>query len=187
MLAAEVALTAFSRIYLGVHMPQDILVGACVGIPVMWLTLKLMNWLAAHPEKDLTVMWIGIALAAAVAVYAALKSYPADFDAQGKLLVDGAKMANDTFKGVGWCSAFFIGWVLERRFVGFSTDIPMKLRITRLAEGLLGYYIVSLILLPLIKNLIPGPAGTIASCFLQMFYIVFLFPVLMNRWSRSLS
>ena len=74
MLAAEVALTAFSRIYLGVHMPQDILVGACVGIPVMWLTLKLMNWLAAHPEKDLTVMWIGIALAAAVAVYAALKS-----------------------------------------------------------------------------------------------------------------
>ena len=171
-----VALIAFSRLFLGVHTPQDVLVGAAIGIPVMWLTYQLMEWIDAHPEKDWMVVLIGIALAAAVAVYAAFKPYPADYDAEGKLLVDGAKMANDTFKGVGWCIAFLVGWILERRYVGFSTDVSMPEKLTRAAVGLITYYAVSLILVPMVKSWIPGPASTIGSCFLQMFYISFLFP-----------
>ena len=176
VLGITVVLVAFSRIYLGVHSPQDILVGAAAGILVMWLTAKLMQWVAARPEKDIIVLCIGIGLAIAVAIYAAVKPYPADYDAEGRLLVDGVKMANDTFKGVGWCSAFLIGWVLERRFVGFSTDVPVITRVSRTAEGLLGYYIVSLIFVPLIKNGIPGPVGTVSSCFVQILYVSFIFP-----------
>ena len=128
------------------------------------------------PEKDLTVLLIGVGIAVVVAVFAAVKSYPEDYDAAGKLLVDGAKMANDTYKGVGWSLGFLSGWVLERRRIHFSTDVPMKTRMTRLVTGLLGHYAVSLILVPLLKSWIPGAAGTIVSCFLQMFYVVFLFP-----------
>jgi undecaprenyl-diphosphatase len=175
-LGAMVALVAFSRIYLGVHTPQDILVGAVCGTLVMWLTLKLMQWVKAHPEKDLLILFIGIALAICVAVYAGVKPYPELLDAEGKLVVDGHKMANDTFKGVGWCSAFLIGWILERRFVSFSTDIPMVKRVSRVTVGLLFYYIISLILLPLVKDWVPGAAGTITSCFIQMFYVSFVFP-----------
>ena len=137
---------------------------------------RLMRWVEAHPEKDWLVVCIGLGLAAAVAVYAAVKPYPADYDAAGKLIVDGAKMANDTFKGVGWSAAFLIGWILERRFVGFATDIPLARKLTRAAGGLLGYYAFSLILVPLVKSWIPGPAGTIVSCFIQMFFVSFLFP-----------
>ena len=96
-----VFLIPFSRIYLGVHTPQDILVGVIAGLTVMTLTLSLLKWLKEHPEKDMMVMFIGIAVAAAVALFAAFKSYPMDYDAAGNLLVDGHKMANDTFKGVG--------------------------------------------------------------------------------------
>ena len=186
-LGAVVALVAFSRIYLGVHMPQDILVGAGAGILVMWLTAKLMQWVAVHPERDIAVIGIGIALAATVAVYAALKPYPADYDAEGKLLVDGARMANDTFKGVGWCAAFLAGWVLERRYIGFSTEVDALTRVTRLVIGLLGYYVVSLILVPMIKGWIPGAAGTITSCFFQMFYISFIFPWCMKKLEKPVS
>ncbi len=112
-----------------------------------------------------------------VAVFAAFKSYPVDYDEAGKLLVDGAKMANDTYKGVGWCIGFLAGWVLEKRYIGFTTDIPMVKRVTRLTTGLLLYYVVSLILLPLLKGWIPGAGGTIISCFIQMFYVSFLFPL----------
>ena len=176
VLGVMVALVAFSRIYLGVHTPQDILVGAVCGTLVMWLTLKLMQWVKAHPEKDFLILFIGIALAICVAVYAGVKPYPELLDAEGKLVVDGHKMANDTFKGVGWCSAFLIGWILERRFVSFSTDIPMVKRVSRVTVGLLFYYIISLILMPLVKGWIPGAAGTITSCFIQMFYVSFVFP-----------
>ena len=176
VLGVMVALVAVSRIYLGVHTPQDILVGAVCGTLVMWMTLKLMQWVKAHPEKDLLIVFIGIALAICVAVYAGVKPYPELLDAEGKLVVDGHKMANDTFKGVGWCSAFLIGWILERRFVSFSTDIPMVKRVSRVTVGLLFYYIISLILVPLVKDWVPGAAGTITSCFIQMFYVSFVFP-----------
>ena len=176
-----VLLVAFSRIFLGVHTPQDVLVGAAAGILVMWLTWRLMQWIGLNPQKDKLVVIIGLLLAAAVAVYAGVKPYPADYDAQGKLLVDGAKMANDTFKGVGWCAGFLIGWILERRYVRFTTDVPLTQKLTRATVGMLTYYAVSLILVPQIKVWISGPLGTASSCFVQMFYISFVYPWCMMR------
>jgi undecaprenyl-diphosphatase len=185
VLGLIVLLVAFSRIYLGVHTPQDVLVGAVVGPLVMVLTVKLMQWLQRHPEKDLLVVCIGVGLAVLVAIYAAVKPYPLDRDAAGKVLVDGAKMANDTFKGVGWCVAFLTGWILERRFVQFSTDIPMMKRVTRLALGLLSYYAVSLIVVPWLKDCISGVPGTFVSCYVQMFYVSFLFPWMMKHFEKT--
>lgn len=174
--ALVMVLIAFSRNFLGVHTPQDVLVGMGAGVLMMWLTSKLLQWIAQHPDKDVVVAGIGIALAIGVGLFAALKSYPADYDADGQLLVDGAKMANDTFKGVGWAIAFCVGWVLERRSVRFSTDVPMATRATRLAVGLLSYYVVALILVPQLKEIISGGLGTAISCFLQMFFVVYIFP-----------
>jgi hypothetical protein len=101
------------------------------------------------------------------------------------VLVEGAKMANDTFKGVGYCTAFLTGWILERRFVKFSTDISMKKRFTRLAVGLLSYYVVSLIFVPLIKDGISGAPGTFVSCYLQILYVSFIFPWLIKRFEKA--
>ena len=180
-----VVLIAFSRIYLGVHTPQDILVGGIVGVLVMWLTIKLMAWIGTHPEKEMWVVGIGVGLAVAVAIYAATKSYPMDYDANGNLLVDGMKMANDTFKAVGWCAAFLVGWILEKKYVSFSTDVSMLTRVTRITFGLLGYYVVSLILMTAIKGWIAGPAGTVITSFVQMFYIAFIFPWCMKYFEKE--
>ncbi len=35
-----------------------------------------------------------------------------------------------TYKGVGWGIGFLAGWVLERRYIKFSTDVPMMTRMT---------------------------------------------------------
>ena len=127
---------------------------------------------------------IGVGLAILVAIYAGVKPYPIAKDAAGNVQVDGAKMANDTFKGVGWCAAFLTGWILERRFVQFSTNISMMKRITRLTVGLLSYYAVSLIFVPAVKSWIPGAPGTFVSCYLQMFYVIFLFPWLLKHFEN---
>ena len=131
------------------------------------------------------VAFIGVGLGIAVSLYAAFKSYPAEYNAEGKLIVDGSKMASDTFKGVGYCVAFLIGWILERRLVRFSTDVPTVRKLSRAVIGLLGYYVVSLILGSLVKKWLPGPAGSALSCFLQMFYVVFLFPLCAKRLEPS--
>ena len=180
-------LAAFSRCFLGVHTPQDVIVGAVSGLLVMWLVSRLMRWVDARPERDIPVACAGVALFAGLALYAALKLYPTDYDAAGKVIVDGAKMAADAYKGVGWGAAFLMGWVLERRFVRFSTDVPVKTKMTRLAVGLLGYYAISLILVPLVRGWIPGAAGTMTACFIQMFWISFGFPWLFRRIEERIA
>lgn len=176
-----VALVGFSRLFLGVHTPQDVLVGAAAGLLVMWLTLRLVRWVNCNPENDWKVVCAGIATALLIAIYATFKPYPMDLDDAGNLLVDGMKMANDTFKGVGWCAGILIGWLLERRYVKFSTDVRTETKLTRAAIGLLCYYILSLILIPLVKTWVLGPAGTVTTCFMQTLYVTFLLPWLMAR------
>ena len=51
--------------------------------------------------------------------------------------------------------------------------------------GLLSYYGISLIFVPLVKTWIPGSAGTFLSCFIQMFYVAFLFPWCAKHMERS--
>ena len=175
-----VLLVGFSRLFLGVHTPQDVLVGIAAGLLVMWLTGKLMLWISAHPEKDRGVLCVGLGLSALAALYALLKPslipYPADYDADGKLIVDGAKMANDTFKGIGWAMGFLAGWILERRFVGFTTEVSLPTRLMRCVSGLMAFYFVSLVPVTLVKDWLGGPAGAMVSCFIQMLFISFLFP-----------
>ena len=50
-------------------------------------------------------------------------------------------------------------------------------RLARCAAGLLGFYLISLILMPLIREWLPGAAGAAVASFIQMFYITFLFPL----------
>ena len=160
------------------------MVGIVAGTLVMCLTVKLMQWVKIHPEKDLLVVCVGIGLAVIVAIYALVKPYSVDLDSTGKVLVEGAKMAGDTFKGVAWCIAFLTGWILERRFVQFSTNISMMKRMTRLTVGLLSYYVVSLIFVPVIKECLTGVPGTFFSCYLQMFYVSFIFPWIFKRFEK---
>ncbi len=89
-------------------------------------------------------------------------------------------MANDTFKGVGWCAGFLVGWLLERRFVGFSTDVPLARKLLRLIPGAGCYLAVSDLLVPQIKAWIPGAPGILYSCFFQMLFIALIVPWLMK-------
>lgn len=42
---------SYTRIYLGVHYPGDILAGGAIGILCGWMSFSLLNWLTALAEK----------------------------------------------------------------------------------------------------------------------------------------
>lgn len=173
-------LVAFSRLYLCVHTPKDVIVGVICSLIIMWVCMIVLRKTENKKNADLVIAAISIVIGIAIALYAQFKPYPVDYDADGAVLVEGIKMASDCFKGVGWSIGFFVGSVLEKRYVNFTSDGTIQQRAVRLFGGLLGFYFVNLILSSLVKLVITGTVATIVTSFIVMFYITFVFPWLIK-------
>lgn len=115
-----VAIVMFSRNYLGVHTPQDVLVGFGATALVMVAVSRLEDWTDADPRRDLVVLAGGLALCAVLAFFYFVKPYPLDYLPDGSLLVDPAKMRADSFEGIGLVASFVVCRYFERR--GFAFD-----------------------------------------------------------------
>ena len=98
---AAILLVMFSRNYLGVHTPQDVLVGAATGVLCAFLLARLLRWADEGQNRDLLITAIGAALCGLSLWYVLAKSYPADRAADGSLLVDPVKMQKDFFLSAG--------------------------------------------------------------------------------------
>ena len=69
-------LTMFSRNYIGVHTPQDVAVGAALGLAVVCLGMRAWAWADEKPGREKIIPIAGVALTALFLVYISLKSYP---------------------------------------------------------------------------------------------------------------
>ena len=119
--AAVVFLIAFSRNFLGVHTPQDVIVGISEGILAIWLTGMLFDWVDAEEGRDLRLLVVTILVSVAYLLYVTLKPYPVEY-VDGQLLVDPAEMLVDCYKTGGVLIGTIVGWFVERRWIRFSTD-----------------------------------------------------------------
>ena len=184
MMIILIVLIAFSRNYVGVHTPQDVLVSAALGIFLLWLTAKAMKWVEEKDGRDLWFLLICVLLCVAQIVYIELKSYPMDY-VDGKLLVDPEKMKLDSYGNMGMLIAFAAGWLLERRTVRFSTDVSIHRAIARFAVGsvllLLLFYCFGAIL----TVCLPAKAARMCGNGFVMLFMVWLWPVIFTAWEKK--
>ena len=116
-----ILLTGFSRNFLGVHTPQDVLVGLTEGV-VLIIIVGFAQKKLEGKEKALDILTVvGILAVIGTILYITLKSYPMDY-VDGELLVDPQKMMNDCFKACGGFLGFLIGSFIERHYIRF--EIP---------------------------------------------------------------
>ena len=129
---------AFSRNYLGVHTPQDVIVAFLISIIMIALVNKYLSWIErcdamtpGHNKDLVTTIIVEVVCIASIAIIA-FKSYPMDY-VNGALLVDPVEMQKGSFEAVGMLGGVTLGWLLERRFVGFETgsDVGMAERVVR--------------------------------------------------------
>lgn len=131
-----ILLVAFSRTFLGVHTPQDVLAGLVEGVIVVAIAAKCAPWLHEHREKDLEILIASLAVCIAIIIIVTCKPYPLDY-VDGVLLVDPVTMQGGAYSGAGLFSGAVFGWYLERRYVNFSTEsIAVDVRVKRSLVGI---------------------------------------------------
>lgn len=182
-----ILLMGFSRNFLGVHTPQDVLAGLLVALVMIALAQAFFNWIdrldALSPGhgKDIIVMAVALVLAAASIAFVTLKPYPIDY-VDGALLVDPVTMQKGSFEAAGIVAGIAVAWVLERRFVGFTTaELDMKSRIVRLVIGIAivgATYVATDIVF---KATMPYNWAKLAAMFCVVFMAVFVAPLAFNK------
>lgn len=123
--AALTLMTAFGRNWIGVHTPQDVIVGMAVSGLVVAFNWFMLKWVESHPEKDVLVLAGGVVWAAALMA-----------------LIPGSGKVCGIFLGA------LTGWFIERRWIRFETEGSVLCRALRYVLGMAVVLLLNKVLLP---------------------------------------
>ncbi len=126
-----IALTAFSRMYVGVHTPLDVGVSIIVGTILVFVIYPFFRDMDKSPKKVYIIFSIFIVLAAAFVAFVELYDFPADIDAEN--YASGLKNAYMIlFCAIGLMLTFFI----DTKYVHFPTQAVWWTQIIKVVVGL---------------------------------------------------
>ena len=124
--AVLILLTGFSRNFLGVHTPQDVLVAFIESVFVIYVVSRVSKRVEGN-EKLLDILTVvGVVAVIAALAYIQLKHYPLDYTSDGTLLVDPQKMMNDCFKACGSFLGLMVGSYVDRHYIHYEIPFGAK-------------------------------------------------------------
>ena len=179
-------LVGFSRNYLGVHTPQDVLVALAEAAAVIAFNTWLFSRLRGNERRQDLWTAAGFVILAASLVYIHLKPYPADAAEGGALLVDPQTMMNDMYSSVGLLLGFLTGSLWERKIIRFDPAGSAKERLIRSAVGVVITLVIYVGLRKLGAGLIGKRASNLISMMLLALFVTGVYPwCIMKRKARK--
>lgn len=179
-----ILLTMLSRIYVGVHTPQDVIVGAATGLFAAFAGEKILNWVDKNPDKDWVVLLATVLLMAAGLAYITFKPYPMDY-VDGVLLVDPKKMTVDGYKDPGIGFGMILGWFIERRYINFSTEGTKQQKFLRSAVGAIAFvFIYTAVVGPIGKKIGIGIVHFILQAALMVLFMT-VYPIIFTKFEKK--
>lgn len=178
-------LTMLSRNYLGVHTPQDVVVGAGSTLLMMLLNLRLFRWMQEGDEKRDVKVLLGVLLVTILSVlYITLKSYPMDY-VDGALLVDPEKMKPDTYKGIFVMLCAFVGWFMEKRWIQFENPKNKVLAIVVSLVAMIPLYLFNQYFSDIAAAYLGSTMTKLLKAGIPFIYVFTVGPLLMKQLSKK--
>lgn len=141
---AIIVLTAFSRMYLGVHTPADVGVSLGVALVLLFVLYPLVRKAAEEPRVMYILLGIMTAVSLAYVIYANWGSFPVDMNSEN--LEHGRK---NSYTILGCMLGFLVGYTIEHRFIRFDVRAPWWGQLIKIVGGLAGLLIIKEGLKPL--------------------------------------
>ena len=126
-----ILLTALSRMYLGVHTPQDVLVSLGIGTVLVLVIYPLFKNSGKNPGPMYAAMGVLILCSVAFVLFVELNAWPADIDAHN--LESGMKNA---YLLLGCSAAMLISALVEQNCINFEEKAPFGAQVLKVVLGL---------------------------------------------------
>ena len=128
-------LTAFSRMYLGVHTPLDVGISLAIGVILVFAFYPIVRKAAENPKQMAVLLGVMLTLSFAFVLYANLGAAPAEDAEALDNLREGQKNSYSLF---GALLGFCVAYPLERRFIRFEEKALWWVQILKVVGGLIG-------------------------------------------------
>ena len=183
--AVMIALTGFSRNFLGVHTPQDVIVGFTEAVLMILLVGAAQRKLDGDERKlDILTALGGLAVIGSL-LYITNKPYPMDY-VDGKLLVDPQKMMNDSFKACGAFLGLLLGSYLERHYIRYEIPTGAKnLPILGFVGFLIAFSWKEYFAPATVVATLGGHWGNFVARFLLWIFVVAVWPLCIRKWAAD--
>ena len=180
-----ILLTGFSRNFLGVHTPQDVVVGFCASVIIILIVGAAQKKLEGN-EKLLDLLTLaGVAAVILSLAYIMLKPYPMDY-VDGKLLVDPQNMMNDTFKSCGAFLGILIGSYIDRHYLHYEIPVGApELPILTCAGAALMFSWKEFFAPATIVAAFGGHWGNLIARGIMLLFALCIWPVVIQKVCRS--
>ena len=89
-------------------------------------------------------------------------------------------MVVDAYKDVGFSIGVFVSWIIERRFINFSSDGPLDCKFLRVAGAYVGYMLLMYVLYPSIKAALAPQIANFLVFFMFPFYVMLVVPAVIK-------
>lgn len=180
-----ILLVGFSRNYLGVHTPQDVLIAYILAFFLLFIVDKLMKWEENRENRDIAILASVIIFSLILMLYENLKSYPIDY-INGILAVNPADMRMCAFPKIGLTAGAFLGWFLNKRFVKFDgSKGTNKEKATRYIIGMICLLAINKYGTNLLCMFMHKQYSMLIIAFLSTFFLTYLYPLTLTLMKKQ--
>ena len=124
-----IALTGFSRLYLRVHTPADVLGAVIIGLAV----LLLMAWFIEIEEEKPWISWVACGVLIVISLVLLIYSSVEGNRIYNKNMVEAA---DNAWKMLGAAVGLTVAWQLDRKYIKFDTRAVWYAQILKLVIGI---------------------------------------------------
>ncbi len=183
-----ILLIGFSRMWLGVHTPQDVVCGLMTGFILIFVVNRIISWAENNKNRYLYLLGIvDIIVILAIMYMYFINTYRMDF-VDGAILVNPQKLKYVTLVVYGFALGLINGCFICRKYFPFNPkDATIKQRILR---GFIGtvctIFLLKFILEYTIMNVIPLRYATSMTFFAGIF-VTLIYPIIFIKFQKHFN